>query len=349
MSESPATSRTHLGLLLAVVAALLAVGAGAALWLASTGDDGRSGTAVAPVVVAVGDIACSASMDVSETTCQHEAVADLAARLGPTAVLALGDTQYPEGEIEDFTGVFDRSFGSLKGIMRPVIGNHEYNDDRGGAAGYFDYFNGVGAPSGPAGSRSAPYYSFDIGSWHLIALDSECDDVPGGCGPGSPQRRWLQEDLAAHPTACTLAFWHTPRFTTGSFHEGDPDLGVLWNDLVAGGVDVMLAAHNHNAEVMEPIGVTAPDSRVPVKDAAGVQQFIAGTGGANHDAFIGPPLMASDGTSATTARSDDTFGVLRLTLHPTAYDWSFVGIDGATFANADSRTAGPFQGSRTCQ
>jgi acid phosphatase type 7 len=328
--------------LLASVAALIganARGAGA--------PQGRA--PAAPVVVAVGDIACSASMDVTPTSCQHVAVADLILQQGSAAFLALGDLQYPEGEIEDFHEVFDPVFGPLKAQIRPVIGNHEYNDDRGGAAGYFDYFNGAGAEHGPAGSRTAPYYSFDLGSWHLVGIDSECDDVRGGCGPDSPQREWLRVDLASHRSQCTLAFWHSPRFSTGSTHEGERDLGVLWNDLVAAGVDVVVTAHNHNAEVMHPIGHTPPDSLVPVKDANGVQQFIVGTGGANHDVFVGEPLRASDGSLATIARSDDTFGVLRLVLRDDSYDWSFVGIDGAVFSNADDRTAGPFSGSRGCR
>jgi acid phosphatase type 7 len=318
------------------------------MMLAGHGED-RTPTARETVVVAVGDIACSASMEVTPDSCQHEAVSDLAMSQSPAALLTLGDNQYPEGELEDFRDVFDRTFGRMKGLIRPVIGNHEYNDDRGGAAGYFDYFNGVGVDAGLAGSRTAPYYSFDLGPWHLIALDSECEAVPGACGADSPQRLWLLEDLAAHPSRCTLAYWHRPRFAAGTAHEGEVELGVLWNDLVDAEVDVLLAAHNHNAEVMDPIGLTPPDSLVPVSDRDGLQQFTVGTGGAHHDAFVGPPLRASDGSAVTTARSHATFGVLRLVLKDGSYDWSFLGIDGSAFNNADSSTAGAFHGSRRCR
>jgi acid phosphatase type 7 len=338
--------RSHVVAAAALVLVAVALGS----WRLLGSDDDSAGAAPAdsPVVVAVGDIACSASMTVSPTTCQHQAVADLAARQGPTAVLALGDTQYPEGDLEDFVAVFDQSFGPLKALIRPVIGNHEYNDDAGGGSGYFDYFNGVGVEEGRAGSRSAPYYSFDVGDWHLIALDSECDDVPGGCGPDSPQRAWLLEDLAAHPATCTLAYWHSPRFTTGSKHQGSRDVGVLWNDLVNAGVEMVLAAHNHNVEIMAPIGVTPPESLVPVADEQGAQQFIIGTGGAYLDPFVGEPLTDASGSVITKARSDGTFGVLRLVLEPGSYEWSMLGIDDTSFRNADGSTTGAFSGRRAC-
>jgi hypothetical protein len=287
-------------------------------------------------------------MDVTNKTCQQQAVSELVARQGPTAVLAVGDIQYPQGELEDFRAVFDRSFGPLKGLIRPVIGNHEYNDPQGPGEGYFDYFNGEGGDSGPAGPRSAPYYSFDVGSWHLIALDSECRKVPGGCGTDSPQRGWLLKDLADNPSRCTLAYWHRPRFTAGSEHEGERSFGVLWNDLVQGGVDVAVTAHNHNVEVLDPMGTTPPTDLVPVPDEEGIQQFVAGSGGRDLDPFVGPPLKAANGAPATTARDDDTFGVLRLVLRSDAYDWSLLGIQGTAFHNADAATTGGFTGSRRC-
>ena len=133
-------------------------------------------------------------------------------------MLALGDTQYHVGALEDFNAVFDQTWGRVKPLIRPAVGNHEYSTSN--ARGYFDYFNGVGKHSGPAGERDKGYYSFDIGSWHLIALNSQCDQVAhggalNGCAPGSPQERWLQSDLAAHRTSCTLAYWHSPRFNSG--------------------------------------------------------------------------------------------------------------------------------------
>ena len=125
-------------------------------------------------------------------------------RLAPTAVLALGDLQYERGQLSNFRIAYDRSWGRLKAITRPVPGNHEYLSA--GGAGYFDYFGGA------AGNPQKGYYSFDLGAWHLIALNSQCSWVSGGCGPGSPQERWLKADLAKHQNACTLAYWHEPRF-----------------------------------------------------------------------------------------------------------------------------------------
>ena len=105
-----------------------------------------------------------------------------------------------------------RSWGRVKSRIHPVAGNHEYQTA--GAAGYFDYFNGVGNATGPAGDRGKGYYSYEIGSWHVIALNSNCAEV-GGCGAGSPQEQWLRSDLAAHPSTCTLAYWHHPLFSSG--------------------------------------------------------------------------------------------------------------------------------------
>ena len=158
-------------------------------------------------------------------------------------MLALGDTQYHVGALEDFNSVFDQTWGRVKPIIRPVVGNHEYSTSN--AHGYFDYFNGVGKHNGPAGERDKGYYSFDIGSWHLIALNSQCDQVAhggalNGCAPGSPQERWLQSDLAAHRTSCTLAYWHSPRFNSG-FRGNSPAGQPFWDVLHAAGADIVLS------------------------------------------------------------------------------------------------------------
>jgi hypothetical protein len=202
------------------------------------------------------------------------------------------------------------------------VGNHEYLTP--GAAGYFDYFNGAGNAHGPAGERARGYYSFDVGSWHLIALNSVCDEV-GGCHAGSPQERWLRADLAAHPARCTLAYWHHPRFSSG-LQSSSTRFIPFWQALYEAGVDVVLNGHDHSYErfaPQDPEGQLDPDH--------GIRQFVVGTGGGSHYGFPGVILPNSE------AQNADTFGLLMLTLHPTRYDWEFVPMAGKTFQ--DSGTA----------
>jgi hypothetical protein len=192
-------------------------------------------------VVAVGDIACdpaSSSFNGGEgtgTECEMGATSDLALRLDPDAVLALGDLQYECGGYEAFLASYDPSWGRLKDITHPVPGNHEYDqaasdaDDgtdcsaASDASGYFRYFGDA------AGTPGEGWYSFDLGRWHMIALNSNCPLV-GGCGENSPQGRWLAADLAANDRACTLAFWHHPMFSSGR-HGNDEAVAVMWEML----------------------------------------------------------------------------------------------------------------------
>ena len=182
--------------------------------------------------------------------------------------------------------------------------------------GYFDYFNGVGQPTGIAGARGQGYYSFDIGSWHLIALNSNDACHAVSCDAGSPQQTWLAADLAAHPTGCSLAFWHSPRFQGGT--EETDAVGPLWETFHDLGGDVVLNAHEHNYQQLVPLdrsGAPAP--------ADGVRTFIAGTGGAGIAKTLGGPREA-----AVEARVVDARGVLELTLLEGGYRWRFVTIDG---------------------
>ena len=176
------------------------------------------------VVAAVGDIGCG--QDTPDAPCRDDSVARLTASLDPDAVLLLGDIQYECGELSDFETFFDRFWGSLKPRLHPAIGHHEYGVDdepddlcyglTKGAPGYWAYFGDAATPREPRCRLScAGYYSFDLGAWHLIALNSVCSATPGGCEAGSPQEQWLRADLAAHPVSCTLAFLHDPRFSSG--------------------------------------------------------------------------------------------------------------------------------------
>src|SRR4029450_3695934 len=202
---------------------------------------------------------------VTARTCHQQATSDLAVAANPTGVLALGDQQYDRALLGGFVNSYEPTWGRLKAVTHPVPGNHEYLS---GAADYFTYF-------GPAaGDPAKGWYSFDIGARHLIALNSSCARV-GGCGPGSPQERWLRADLAAHPNRCTLAFWHHARFSS-SGHGSYPTYDGFWRALYEAGADVVLSSHDHDYERFAPQDPDAkPDPR------RGMRQFVVGTGGKN--------------------------------------------------------------------
>jgi hypothetical protein len=280
-----------------------------------------------PTVAAAGDIACdpaSSNYNAGSGTassCHQKYTSDLLVGRDLAGVLPLGDTQYEQGTLAAFKTSFDPTWGREKNIMHPAVGNHEYQTP--GAAGYFDYFNGVGAASGPAGARNKGYYSFDIGAWHLIALNSNCSEV-GGCGSGSPQETWLKDDLAHHANKCTLAYWHHPRFSSGA-HGTNAAMQTVWNDLQDAGADVVLTGHDHDYERF------APQTATGVADAVnGIREFVVGTGGKSHYSFAATPAPNSE------MRSSDTYGVLMLTLHATGYDWQFVPEAGKAFTDRGS-------------
>lgn len=288
-----------------------------------SGGDGAGGTATGtpaashaplhvegPTLVAVGDIACAPGEPRTDTTCHHADTAALAARLDPDAVAALGDLQYPAGALADFDGSFAPTWGRLKDRMRPAVGNHEYETP--GAAGYFAYFGrGVG-------SAGRGWYAYDLGSWHVVVLDTTC--AVAGCAAGSPQLRWLRADLAAHPRRCTLAYGHHPRFSSG-LHGSNPALAPLWRTLQHGGVDVYLAGHDHDYERFAP-----QDADGRRDDAHGIVQFVVGTGGKSRY-----PLPFTQPHSRARA---SRYGVLQLTLGEGAYRWRFAGEAGERFRDA---------------
>lgn len=268
-----------------------------------------------PVIVAAGDIACGISL--GSSGCRQSDTALRVLEAEPDLILALGDLQYESGAYADFVNFYDASWGRFKDKTRPVPGNHEYVTPN--AQGYFDYFNGLSAASGVAGDRDKGYYSFDLGDWHLIALNSNCPQVKG-CGRGSPQELWLRADLAAHRRLCTLAYWHHPRFSSGT-NGNHLQAESLWTDLYEAGADVVLNGHDHDYErfaAQTPLGVADPDR--------GIRQFVVGTGGRNLTRFVSdqPNSEVRDATS---------FGILRIRLRPNTYDWDFVPISGQTFTD----------------
>jgi hypothetical protein len=241
--------------------------------------------------------------------------AALIGRWNPTAVLTLGDTQYERGTLAEFQGAYDRSWGAYRAKTRPAIGNHEYAGGSGGA-GYFDYF---GAAAGP---RGLGYYSFDLGSWHVVALNSSCSEVAsGGCGYGSAQWSWLKGDLAAHRTRCTLAFFHAPYRASVALHGGSPELSHLWAQLVAGGVDLVLNGHNHVYERLKPMRTTG------AVDLTGAPwTIVAGTGGRSIH-----PFNQVHPNSVNRLR---TYGVYRLIMYPDRWVGAFKAVDGRTYDHA---------------
>jgi hypothetical protein len=292
--------------LAAVLALLLALAAPAA-------------HAASPVVAAAGDIACDPADpaynggDGTATACRMKATSDLLLGGGWSAVLLLGDNQYEDGALARYQASYDPTWGRVKGLTFPAPGNHEYGTA--GAAGYFAYFGAA------AGDPARGYYSFDLGAWHFVVLNSNCAAV-GGCGPGSAQEQWLAADLAAHPGRCTLAYWHHPRFSSGQ-HGDDPTTQTFWSDLYGAGADVVLSGHDHIYERFAP-----QDPAGNADPGRGLRQFVVGTGGRNQT-----PFATVRPNSA--ARSSGVFGVLALTLYPNGYDWRFVpAAGGGSFADA---------------
>ncbi|MGZ6266403.1 MAG: metallophosphoesterase family protein [Candidatus Limnocylindrales bacterium] len=261
--------------------------------------------------MAAGDIACDPATNIKQPAdCDQAATANQIGQLAPTAVLTLGDNQYEDGTLAAFQSVFDPTWGKYRSIMYPAIGNHEYLTK--GAAGYFTYF---GLPA---------YYSFNLGDWHLVSLDSECSaGGVGGCGPGSAQEKWLLADLAAHPSLCTLVYWHEPRWSSGE-HGDASQMTTIWADLVAANVDVVLTGHNHDYERFVPLDANGKPS------PTGTTEFVVGTGGKNHYGFTDAPLTGE------VVRNDKSFGVIQMTLGPTGYSWNFVPAPTYTFTDSGS-------------
>jgi len=284
----------------------------------------RRDAATDPAVGAAGDIACDPqSSDYNggagtATACRQRDTSDLLLAPGLAAVLPLGDLQYEWGGIDLFRQSYDPSWGRLKAITFPAVGNHEYYDVAPGAGGYFDYFGAR------AGTRGQGWYSYDLGAWHLIALNSNCAQV-GGCDASSPQAQWLAADLAAHPGGCTLAYWHHPRFSSGQAGD-DPITQGLWDLLYANGADLILNGHDHDYERFAP-----QDPRGHADPARGIREFVVGTGGKDLEPFTAVRPNSE-------VRGNGAFGVLRLTLRPGAYEWQLLTIGNSSFGDAGSGT-----------
>jgi|SRR5450631_1049794 hypothetical protein len=234
----------------------------------------------------------------------------------PGAVFAAGDLAYEDGTAANFRDCYGPTWGRFKDRTRPTLGNHEYSPT---AAEYFKYWGAL------AGPPDKGYYSYDLGVWHIIALNTNCG-APGvgGCGKGSPQETWLRRDLSEHPNACIVAYGHHALFSSGLFkrHAIHPELIQLWQDLYGAHADLMLVGHEHSYErfaAQDPEGRADPEH--------GIREIVVGTGGRSHDP-LGFAIPNSE------VRDTDTFGVLKVTLAPHTYTWEFIPEEGKTFRDS---------------
>ncbi len=266
-----------------------------------------AGPSQTAILVGAGDIADCRDLSGAEAT------AKLLDQI-PGTVMAVGDLAYPDGSRENFV-CYDKTWGRAKSRTRPAPGNHEFHSN--GATPYFDYFGAA------AGDPKTGYYSYELGTWHIVVLNSECKDV-GGCEPGSPQEKWLRADLAAHPATCTLAYWHKPLFSSGNAHGNNLTVKPLWQALYEANADVIVGGHDHDYERFAPQN---PDGAAD--SVRGIREFVVGTGGKNHRPF-------AEAKPNSELRDATAFGVLKFTLKPGGYDWQFIPEPGKSFADSGS-------------
>jgi hypothetical protein len=219
-------------------------------------------------------------------------------------VMTFGDNTQVNGNEQEFNDCYNPSWGVFKDRTHPSPGNHDYNTSN--ATPYYNYF-GVDE-----------YYSYDLGSWHIISLNSEID-----ISAGSAQLQWLEADLDSHQTVCSMAYWHRPRFTSGLSHPSNPALGPIWDILYAHGVDIVLNGHVHLYERFAPQN---PQGRA---DTQGIREFVVGTGG-------GGSLVGYSPIDNSEVINNETYGVIKLTLHSDSYNWEFIPIEGFTFTDSGS-------------
>jgi acid phosphatase type 7 len=266
----------------------------------------------APIVLAAGDIARCEIIGGAVATSR------LLDRL-PGTVLTLGDNAYESGTPQEFEKCYGPTWGRHLDRTRPAPGNHDYHTRN--AAGYFGYF---GERAGPEGRG---YYSFDLGTWHVISLNSAI-----ALGPRSPQGKWLAQDLETHSTDCVLAYFHIPAFSSGP-HGSDLDVRALWRQLADAGADVVLSGHDHHYERFAPMDAKGRP------DPNGMRQFVVGTGG-------GGVYLLKSVAPQSEVRDTSTYGVLQMVLSPGRYDWTFIPVAGHSFTDTGTTACSPARGAR---
>ncbi|HYS69163.1 MAG TPA: hypothetical protein VEM14_02910, partial [Gemmatimonadaceae bacterium] len=256
---------------------------------------------VPPVLIGAGDIAVCGSRGTMATAAIVRRISGI--------VFTAGDNAYQDGTSDQFAHCYDPSWGQFRVRTRPSPGAHDYRTP--GAAGYFGYFK---TSAGPA---RLGYYSYDLGDWHVIVLNTNID-----ISDTSTQVRWLRADLEAHPTFCTAAYWYLPRFSSGR-HGSTPALTGVWQILYDAGVEIVISGHDHDYERFAPLG---PDGIVD--RAQGVRQFVIGTGGAD--------LTPINGKLPTSEVATSLYGVLMLDLQPERYRWQFLEAANGTARDSGS-------------
>jgi len=297
------------------------IGALLALIAITLAEESTPALATDPVLVGAGDISTCANTNDSDTELLLDSIAG--------TVFTLGDNAYETGSTTEYNSCYEPTWGQHKVRTKPSPGNHEYyTTSPSPAAGYYGYFGAA------AGDPSKGYYSYDAGAWHVIVINTNdsCNII--SCAAGSAQEQWLRADLAANRTTCTLAYWHHPRFSSSSVHGSQAYMQPIWQALYDFGADVVLSGHTHNYErfaKQTPAGVADP--------VRGIREFVVGTGGRSHYAIIPTPIANSE------VQNDDTYGVLKLSLHASSYDWEFVPVAGGAFTDTGSDTcfAGPHE------
>ena len=290
-----------------IIASVLFFGANGCVYLNTSGQEEGRGQEEGPaLLVGAGDIASCTSTD-------DEATAILLDRIDGT-VFTMGDNAYDAGTDAEFEECYEPSWGRHKARTYPSPGNHEYYTAD--ASGYFNYFGAA------AGDPGRGYYGYDLGEWHLVALNSMCENV-GGCEEDSPMIRWLKEDLAANSKTCTLAYWHHPLFSSG-YHGSQAKMKPTWVALYAADVEMVVNGHDHDYErfaPQDPNGVPDPER--------GIREFVVGTGGINLTPFetIEPNSEFRDAS---------TLGVLKLTLRSSSYVWEFISVSDETSTDSGS-------------
>ncbi|MEU3921506.1 discoidin domain-containing protein [Streptomyces sp. NPDC029004] len=250
-------------------------------------------------VVAAGDIA--AQCTASSSSCAHPKTAAQAQKINPKFYLTMGDNQYDDARIADFRAYYDKTWGAFKTKTRPVPGNHETYDPAGAFAGYKAYFGAIAYPQGK------PYYSYDEGNWHFVALDSNSFDQ-------SAQIQWLKDDLARNTKGCIAAYWHHPLFSSGG-HGNDPVSKPVWKILYGARADLVLNGHDHHYERFAPQN---PEGKAV---ADGIVEIVGGMGGAE-------PYPIEEVQPNSQKRISGSYGVLKLDFTDTGYSWQYVGTDG---------------------
>jgi hypothetical protein len=271
-----------------------------------------------PEMVGAGDIAyCEDTGD--------EATAALLGQFPTATVFTVGDNAYESGTPAEFANCYHPSWGQAKSRTRPTVGDHDYADGSDPtASGYVGYFQSLLTPFGASATDPTRlYYSYDIGSWHVVVLNANCE-LGGTSSCHDTQVSWLQNDLTVHPAVCTAVMLAAPRFSSGSIHGNNASMQPYWDVFQSRGVELVLSGDEHLYERY------APQNAQGVSDPNGVRQIIIGTGGRSHYA-VGPVVQPNSET-----RNDTAFGVLHLVLRAGSYEWDFVPVAGQSYQDSGS-------------